>query len=72
MKNLPASARYTSLTPDLERSHMLPKQLGPCATTIEPVLYSLGAATTEPTCLEPTLCSKRNHCSEKPMDHSEE
>ena len=72
MKNLPAKAGDTGLIPDLGRSHM-EELLRPSATTIEPVLQSLGAPTTEPyvqqllkpTHPEPVLCSKRNHHTEK-------
>ena len=50
------------------------EQLRSCATTTEPLLQSLGAATAEPTChsyggpctLEPVLCNKRSHFNEKP------
>ena len=28
--------------------------------------------TTEPTCLEPMLCNRRSHLSEKPVNHNEE
>ena len=50
------------------------KELCLCATTIEPVLQSPGATTTEPMCcncwspsaLEPMLCNKESHCNEKP------
>ena len=38
VKNLPANAGVAT------------EQLSSCATTTKPVLYSLGAATTEPTC----------------------
>ena len=51
------------------------EQLSPWATTIEPVLKSLGATTTEPMCcncrssgtLEPVLHSVRTHHNEKPV-----
>ena len=50
------------------------EQLGPCATTIELVIYSPRAATTEPTCynswsprdLDPMLCNKKSQHNEKP------
>ena len=50
-------------------------QLSPRATTVEPVLWSLGATTTELTCcsywslraLDPMLCGKRGHCNEKAL-----
>ena len=66
MKNLPTwSGRIL---------HAL-EQLSPCTTTAEPVLWSPGAATTEPLCRdysglctpEPLPCDRRGHCSEKPM-----
>ena len=44
VKNPPANAGDTGLIPYLGRSHM---QLSLCAITIEPVLYSQGATTTE-------------------------
>ena len=65
-----------------ERSHFLiqedphaSEQLSPCATTIEPVLWSPGASPTEPACcnnwslhaLESMLHDKKSYCSEKPM-----
>ena len=50
------------------------EQLSPCATTIEPVLQSPGAAATESRChnywspcaLDPMLHDKRSHHKEKP------
>ena len=41
-----------------------------CATTIEPMLYSLGTTTTEPVCLQPVLCNRRMYRNEKPANHS--
>ena len=46
--------------------------LSRCATTVEPVFWSLGVPATEPTCpnywspctLKPVLCSKRSHHNE--------
>ena len=63
-----------SLVPEVARD--TGEQLNPGATTIEPVLWSLGAATTEPAChnfwspsaLE--LRSKRSHRDEKPARHN--
>ena len=51
------------------------EQLRPCAIASEPVLSSLGAAATEPTChscrgpctVEPVLHNRRKHCDEKPV-----
>ena len=59
-------------------SGMIPyatEQLNLCAVTDEPVLWSLGIATTEPMwcnywsprALEPVLSNKRSHCNEKSM-----
>ena len=56
------------------------EQLGLCATTTEPVLYSPCATTTEvcvpqllkPTHLEPMPCNKRRHHNEKPVHRSNE
>ena len=53
VKNLPANAGDTDLIPNAT------EQLRPCATTIKPVLQS-------PYALEPVLCNKRSHHSEKP------
>ena len=55
------------------------EQLSQCTTTIEPVLQSLEAATTDPMCqkyrslhaLEPMLHSKRSHRNEKFTHHSQ-
>ena len=46
VKNASANAEDTSLIPGPGRPHVL-EQLGWCATTPEPVLWSLGATTTE-------------------------
>ena len=77
VKNLPAKAGDTGLIPDPGRSHM-EELLRPSATTIEPVLQSLGAPTTEPMCSNywnphtQSLCSAaretttlRSYCKEK-------
>ena len=45
IKNLPANAGDTGLIPGPVKSHM---QLSLCATTVESMLYSLGAIITEP------------------------
>ena len=72
VRNLLCNAsKDTGSIPSPERSHML---RGNWACV--PQLMSLRAAT-EPTChnywspctLEPVLCNKRNHCSEKPSQH---
>ena len=71
--------RDTSSIPGPGRSHRdAMEQLSPCATTTEPVLWSLEATTTEPMCrkywsqhtLEPVLCNKRSHHSEKPAHYN--
>ena len=46
------------------------EQLSLCATTIEPVLQSSYAATTEPRALEPELHNKRGHYNEKATHHN--
>ena len=53
------------------------EQWSPCPTTIEPVLQSPGAATElmcysywSPRTLEPMLCKKRSHHTEKPGNHN--
>ena len=40
IKNLPASAGYTSSIPGPRRSHMATEQLSRCTTTAEPVVLS--------------------------------
>ena len=55
------------------------KQLSPCASTIELVLWSLGTITTKPMWLnywnlcapELVLCSKRSHRNEKPLHRND-
>ena len=42
------------------------EQLSPCATTIEPVLWNLGAGTTEAHALEPEPHNKRSHAMRSP------
>ena len=64
VKNPPTNAGDTGSIPGPGGSHMLR-----CATTIEPMLYSLGT-TTEPMCLEPVLCNKRMYRNEKPANHN--
>ena len=54
------------------------EQLSPCTTTIVPVLQSIRATTTQPTChdywspgtLEPMLHNKRRLHNEKPVHHN--
>ena len=48
------------------------EQLGPCATTAGPMLWSPRATTTEPARLEPVLCNNRSHRNKKPVHHNEE
>ena len=64
VKNLPVTAGDMGSIPDLGASHM---QLSPYTTTTEPVLYSLGATATEPTCHN---CVHSRSCAphqEKPL-----
>ena len=49
-KNPLANARDTDLIADSRKMPHALEQLSPCTTAVEPVLQSLGAATTEPTC----------------------
>ena len=73
-KNPPANGRRHGFHPWSGKIPRAVEQLSPFARTTEPVLKSLGAATTEPTCckdqspraLEPVLCNQRSHHSEKP------
>ena len=62
VKNLPAKAGDTGLTPDLGRSHA-EEQLSPRATTTEPVLSSTGAASTEPTSPEASALQHDKRCN---------
>ena len=60
VKNSPANARDRGLIPDLG-SEVIPRamdQLSPCATGIEPVLWSLRTATTEPMCPSDTALQR--------------
>ena len=61
--HVPANAGDTSLIagkiPDAA------EQLSPCATTLEPVLWTIRAITAEAHVLEPVLCNKRSHGNEK-------
>ncbi|XDB65835.1 hypothetical protein AB1E18_019145 [Capra hircus] len=52
--------------PNRKIPHAL-EQLSPCATAIEPVLWSLGTEITEARALEPRLRGERNRRSEKPV-----
>ena len=47
VKNPPASVGDTGLIPGLGRFPHAVEQLSPCAIATEPVLWSLGATTTE-------------------------
>ena len=51
VKNLPANVGDMGLSPGPGRSQHATEQLGPCATTTEPALWSLQATTTEPVSL---------------------
>ena len=55
VKNLPANAGDMDSIPGPRRSQHAMEQLSPCATAIEPMLQSLGAATSE----EPVLCNEK-------------
>ena len=46
------------------------KQLSPCASVSEPVLWSLRAATTDPSALQSMLGNNRSRLREKPARHS--
>ena len=59
VENLPASAGDTGSSPGLGRSHM-------------PRSNWAHEPTTEPVCLEPVLCNKRGHDSERPTHRDEE
>ena len=79
VKNPPANARDTGLSPGPGRSHMLrssqasvPQLLSLRSGAREPQLLSPRATTTEPTCLEPVLCNKRSHRNEKLTHRNEE
>ena len=81
VKNSPASAGDTALIPDLGRSHRLRSNylVGPCTTSIEPILWSPGAMAAELTCrnywrlgaLEPVLCNKGSRCHEERTHRNE-
>ena len=68
VKNLPAGV--TGSIPGLGRFSHAEEQLNASATTHELVLLNSPAATTEPACLEPMLCNKRNLSDRKPVHHS--
>ena len=72
VKNPPANAGDTGLSPGLGRSHM-PRSNWACASQ----LLSLRCRACEPQLLkparlEPVLCNKRSHRNEKPAQHNEE
>ena len=72
VKNLPANAGDTGLSPAPGRSHM-PRGSWACA----PQLLRLRSRALEPqllkpACLEPVLHNKRSHHNEKPMHSNEE
>ena len=77
VKNPPADAGDTVLIPALGRPHMLrgseahaPQLLIPCSTARKPEPRRPRVAPTEAHTLEPVLCNKRSHLSEKPMHHN--
>ena len=67
VKNLTCQCRRHGFKPWSRKIPQAKEQLSPCTTTVEPVLWSPGATTTEPTCcnhwglsaIEPVLHSKR-------------
>ena len=73
VKNPHTNTGDTGSISDPGRSHV-PQSNQARSTTIEPGLWSPGAATTEPSChnfwnpqaLEPTLCNQRGHRDKKP------
>ena len=60
VENLPVNAGDMGSSPGLGRFPHAAEQLSPCATT------------TEPARLEPVLCNKRGHDSERLTHHDEE
>ena len=82
VKNPPANAGDTGLSPGPGRSHMpqsnqdhAPQLPSLRSRAHEPQLLSPRAATTEahaPQPLKPMLCDKRSHRNEKPAHHNEE
>ena len=77
--NPPVNTADTSLIPGPGWIHM-PQKSSPCATAIEPVFYSLEAATVEPMCcnhwslvsLESVLHKRRGHHNENPVTETTE
>ena len=69
VKNPPASAGDRGSISGPGRSHTHAEQLGPRATTTEPVLWSPGATPPEPRRLDPALCNQRSQHSKKPVPH---
>ena len=72
------SMQETQFDPWSWRTPLVTDRLRLCTTTVEPVLRSLDAAATEPTCcsgwsppmVEPMLCSRRGLCNENPARHN--
>ena len=65
VKSLPCNAGDTSFNPWFGKIPHAVEQLSPWATRTEPMLWSLGAATAGPVCLELVPHNKRSHCYEK-------
>ena len=79
VRNPPANAGDTGLSPGLGRSRMprsnwarAPQLLSLHSRAREPQLLSLRAATTEAHVPEPVLCNNRGHRNEKPTHHNED
>ena len=75
VKKLPANAGYGSV-PSKKFPHaakqlsLCVKLLSLCSRVWELQLWSPCATTTGAQHLEPMLCKKRSHCSEKPVHHN--
>ena len=70
VRNLPANAGDMGLIPGLgAKIPHAERQLSPCAPTTEPTCSrAFLPQLLKFTKLEPILCNKRSHCSEKPAD----
>ena len=68
VKNLPAKAGNTGLTPDLGRSHIPRGQLSPSHNYWTDALEPRNLNYWKP--LEPVLCDKRRHINEKLVNHN--
>ena len=79
VKNPPANAGDTGLSPVLGRSHMsrsnqarAPQLLSLRSRACEPHYWARAPQLLKPTCLEPVLRNKRSHRNEKPAHRNEE